>query len=306
MAVGQHLVWVTVFNGPSGYPLLAVRWLEYVFCGLCGEKNIPVYIKRDTRVYLHALTDRYATRLLLRVRDLKSARFSDLKEVIGNPRTLTVKIQRLIEMGLIQSGGNRYTLSSLGEEACTLLERLEEALRQAKVEVSGVERVPHAYYASLLRRYCRILIDHYGERLFGVLVFGSVARGDWDKDSDLDLLLIVSGWEEKPAWERVRELLSLRPRLKETVEYKSAREKGYLPVIQHHPLSSSEAKRFQRLSVDVCVDGIILYDKDGFLRSLMEDYRRRLREQGAKRILLPGRGYYWILRDVRAGEVYTI
>ncbi len=44
-----------------------------------------------------------------------------------------------------------------------------------------------------IRRCRERLVEYYGDRLQKVLVFGSVARGEAQPDSDLDLLVVLDG-----------------------------------------------------------------------------------------------------------------
>ena len=58
------------------------------------------------------------------------------------------------------------------------------------------------------------LSELYGERLRGVYLFGSYARGDFSKDSDVDVLIILSGpigpGEEIDRYSMIRAALCLR------------------------------------------------------------------------------------------------
>jgi predicted nucleotidyltransferase len=51
--------------------------------------------------------------------------------------------------------------------------------------------------ARLLQKYANDIIDLSDKKIQIVILFGSVARGDWTKDSDVDLLAVVSGKESE-------------------------------------------------------------------------------------------------------------
>lgn len=50
----------------------------------------------------------------------------------------------------------------------------------------------------LLRKLKHGLIQLYGERLKGVYLYGSYARGDFQEGSDLDVMVILSEFERAP------------------------------------------------------------------------------------------------------------
>lgn len=45
----------------------------------------------------------------------------------------------------------------------------------------------------LLQAIKQRLVEHYGERLKGVILYGSEARGEGDGDSDVDLMVLLDG-----------------------------------------------------------------------------------------------------------------
>jgi len=252
------------------------------------------------------LLDDFASKVIEELSSRGPLRFKDLLGAVKNPKTLSRKLAQLSSAGLVSGGGGGYRLTERGSRAAELIAGLRDLLGGPKAEIKGAERIPHKSYRELLRRYCRILLDNYGERLLGVAVFGSIARGDWDLDSDIDLLVVVEGWDDKPVWERVRELVRLRGELRRTEEYRSSLRLGYRAIIQHYPLGGGEALAFHRIYMDACVDGIVLYERDRFLTGLMEGVRDRLAQLGAKRVSTPGGRRYWVLSNVKAGEGYRL
>jgi hypothetical protein len=50
-----------------------------------------------------------------------------------------------------------------------------------------------AEIAPILEEAKRILRELYGERFSGLVLYGSMARGDYDDESDIDLLVLLKG-----------------------------------------------------------------------------------------------------------------
>ena len=98
--------------------------------------------------------------------------------------------------------------------------------------------------AQTVRECRRILRRHYGDRLAGVLLYGSMATGRHDAESDLDLLVLLSGELDyfaelrtiirllRPLQLETDRLISARPAAAEEVEqgalhfYRNALEEG--------------------------------------------------------------------------------
>jgi len=250
------------------------------------------------------MMDKYASTILIELEREGTARFSELMKAIKNPRTLSKKLKELNSLGMVESKDGVYSLSGKGKQAAGFVKSWLELIEAPKAEIVNLDRIPHRAFADVLERYCKILLDRFKNRLLGVLVFGSVARGDWTKDSDIDLLVVVDGWE-KPTWERTGELMGLMDGLRQTREFKKAVGQGFIPIIQHYPLSGLEAERSHRIYIDACVDGIVLYERDGFLTRVLGNFRRRMAKLGAHKVYLP-KGYYWVLWKGRAGEVFEL
>lgn len=59
--------------------------------------------------------------------------------------------------------------------------------------------------ADILRRIKEKLQEAYGDRLKGVLLYGSEARGEAQEDSDIDLLVLLDG--QVDLWDEIRTIV---------------------------------------------------------------------------------------------------
>ncbi len=141
------------------------------------------------------------------------------------------------------------------------------------------------------------LIDPVARRLndlVSIVVFGSFARGDVREGSDLDVLIVV------------RNLQGDRLRLSATLSRSIDPPPGFPRPISPVVLTVDEVKMHPPILLDMVEESIIVYDRDNFMRKLLEGLRRKLTEMGARRIKTEN-GWYWILKpNVKLGEVVEI
>ena len=89
----------------------------------------------------------------------------------------------------------------------------------------------------LLRKLKKGLVDIYGDQLKAVILFGSYARGDYNKNSDLDVMIVLdtykSRWEELVRSAELASDLSLEYNvtISRTIMSEEQWEKGDLPVL---------------------------------------------------------------------------
>jgi predicted nucleotidyltransferase/DNA-binding HxlR family transcriptional regulator len=215
--------------------------------------------------------------------------FGELTGIISNRATLSRSLRELIAQGLISKTGGGYELTPKGS---AVAEKVADVMRMLRTGEPDVERIPHPIYRDLLRRYFELLSEKLGDRLESVVLFGSVARGTWRKDSDLDLLVVAEGFEDP--MRALDELIPVVMRLKKTPEYSLALKEGFYPNIQHYPLSRAELAQLPRILLDVAHEGVVIYDRGGFSRAA-ELLRKRLEETGSYRVEIPGGEWYWVL-----------
>ena len=128
------------------------------------------------------------------------------------------------------------------------------------------------------------LVEHLrrqlGERLDAVVLFGSRARGEATEESDWDLLIIVEGLPRSPL-ARKRLWLSVAP--PEWVVW--AAPLLHTPEEWYGHISS--------LTLDIALDGLVLYDAHGHMKSFLDKVRFALQKTGLRRIR-KGRDMLWL------------
>lgn len=173
--------------------------------------------------------------------------------------------------------------------------------------MSAEPRVPppdlnHALRAAA-ERYADLLRDALGERLVSVVLFGSVARGEARPDSDIDLLVVAEDLPEG-RFARLR-LLELVDRAF-APELGQLRAAGLTPRVAPLLKSREEAGRIVPLYLDLVEDGRLLFDRDGFFRSVLDRLAASMRRLGSER-RVRGRVRYWVLKpDLKPGEVFEL
>jgi len=169
---------------------------------------------------------------------------------------------------------------------------------------SDVSRIP-CEYRQLIKEYCSAVEGHFGENLTSICVFGSVARGEATATSDIDVLVIARGLPSD-AGLRTRQTNLIHMNLKKTPAYRSLRSSGRSCLISDIFFTPSEVKKHPPILLDIVEDGVILYDKEGFLANVLKSLKEKLKKAGARKVVTE-KGYYWILKpDIKPPEVVEI
>jgi len=161
-------------------------------------------------------------------------------------------------------------------------------------------------YSEYLSQFLKLLKARLGDNLISVVLFGSVVRGEADEGSDVDLLIVSDGFEGSFG-ERFQHFQEIDKELLELETRKKLRREGYGTLISPVPLNRKEVERHPPILLDILTDGIILYDKNGFIKGELADLRKRLKALKAKKVRLPGNRWYWDLKpDYKLGEVVEV
>lgn len=166
----------------------------------------------------------------------------------------------------------------------------------------GLEHIAEPY-KNIICKLLDELLFALGDNLVSLIVYGSVARGQMRKDSDMDLLVISKGLPTS-RFERIRVFDMVEDTLTEDLEklYKNGYAITLSPVIK----TPEEAQKISALYLDIVEDGVIIYDKENFFEKILERLSRNLEKLGAERVWI-GRKWYWRLKkDYKFGEVIVI
>jgi predicted nucleotidyltransferase len=160
-----------------------------------------------------------------------------------------------------------------------------------------------AQFDSLLARLSDACLECYGDSLMSLAVFGSVGRGTPRPDSDIDLLVIADGLP-RGRMARMGEFQNVEAAMKPWLA--EARAAGLAAELSPVIRMPEEVLRGSPLLLDMTEDARVLYDRQGFLQSALEQLRARLQRMGARRIWR-GNAWFWDLKpDYRPGDVFEI
>lgn len=155
-----------------------------------------------------------------------------------------------------------------------------------------MEKFPDEELGEFIKR----LKESWGEELLSVILFGSWTRGEAKPGSDMDLLIVrehlpQSRLERFRLWHCVAQEIS----------------KTFARMLSVVLLTEEEARAARPFYLDMTEEAVILYDKEGFFLSVLDNLRKTLTKLGAKRVR-DAKGYpYWILKETCAfGEAIEL
>lgn len=151
--------------------------------------------------------------------------------------------------------------------------------------------------------FTKMLARILGNQLISVVLFGSIARGEARKKSDVDLLIVVKAPTETDLiWMR-EQITELCLDFEAQPEALALMKQGFPAVIRQIVYSEAEALRTHLFYLDLVVDGRILYDRDGFFAAKLARVRRRMARLGTRREYLSRRRWVWQLKPgMKPGE----
>jgi len=133
--------------------------------------------------------------------------------------------------------------------------------------------------AEPLRPLVKSLREGLGQNLIALVLYGSRARGEQRRSSDWDVFVLARSLPDSPM-KRYAQLRSLRYEEPEGgVSFLAKTRKEF-------------EDGFPSFYLDLALDGVILYDTDGYMESKLRRIREIIKETGLKRERIPG-GFFW-------------
>jgi len=136
-----------------------------------------------------------------------------------------------------------------------------------------------------LKRSSEDLVKILGDEFVGMVLFGSWTRGEAKEDSDIDVFIVFRSLKGFDVRARVYSVIA--EHVKKPLTLVDAR------------LSEIAGKDYELppLMINILYDGIIIWDRDGALKSLIEAGRRLVKEAGLVRYRTPDGKYGWRRAD---------
>lgn len=166
--------------------------------------------------------------------------------------------------------------------------------------------VGYEEYKGYLAALTKVLLDRFGDSLLAIVLYGSVARGAAAQTSDIDLL-IVQREPSSSYFERLAPVLDAERALRESEAFLLLARQGLSPSVSPLLLSEEEGRENRYIFLDMLDEGIVLFEREGYFTSRMGALRRKLKELGGRRVILPDGSWYWDLKpDLVLGEIFEL
>lgn len=89
--------------------------------------------------------------------------------------------------------------------------------------------------------------------------------------------------------------------------YREFSRNGLSPYFSYLILNYEDALKNRKIYLDILEDGIILYDPVRFFREKLNEFKKRIKELGSRKIVLEDGRWYWVLKpDLKFGEVFEL
>ncbi|MDI3310198.1 MAG: nucleotidyltransferase domain-containing protein [Thermoanaerobacterium sp.] len=152
----------------------------------------------------------------------------------------------------------------------------------------------------LLKSACQKV---YGDNLISLVIFGSVARGTPNPESDIDILIVAENIPDGRI-KRIQQFAKVESLLDDYLD--KLKKLGIYTELSPIIKTPSEVKIGSLLFLDMINDAKILYDKNDFFSKYLTEFSSELKKMGAYRVG-NNEKWHWVIKpDYKNDEVFHI
>ena len=161
-------------------------------------------------------------------------------------------------------------------------------------------------YVPLIKDLVGILKKQFADNLLSAVLYGSVARGQANKGSDIDICLIFRSLPDA-THRRTAYVTAFENELRIKKSFSRLFDDGYYVSVSPVEFTADELKlRTPVLFLDMIERGIVLID-DGTFEKKVEQLKRRMADLGTHKVTLEDGTHTWLLKkDARPGEAIAL
>lgn len=161
-------------------------------------------------------------------------------------------------------------------------------------------------YVPLIKDVVSILKKRYTDNLLSAVLYGSVARGQANKGSDIDICLIFRTLPEI-THQRTAYVTAFENELRTKKSFSKLFDDGYYVSVSPVEFTADELKvRTPVLFLDIIDGGVVLLD-DGTFEQKIEQLKKRMADLGTYKVTLEDGTHTWALKkDSLPGEAIAL
>lgn len=249
------------------------------------------------------LIDDYCLKILEQLEVYGESSFTALDISIKNKKTRSERLKFLLEKKLLIQKSGLYQITERGKKILKILVKVK-AIIQEENFFENYDRVPYIF-KNYLYTYISLLKEKFNNKIISVILYGSVTRGKWTYESDIDLLLIFSN-EISNKSDLNKTLTNISVALEKRLVLKDGNNRPIYCSLQEYPILLKELNNFRTLFYDIAMDGIILFDRSNIGFNFIKRINQRIISKRIKRIFISDKKFYWKRNDVQFGEVIEL
>lgn len=143
-----------------------------------------------------------------------------------------------------------------------------------------MENMKKAIFVEKLRPIIEALKEAFKKDLTCVVLFGSKARGDDRKESDWDLFVVIKELPQSPLKRQMMMRKTIYSKFNECVNFIAKTEKEF-------------EEGFPPFYLDLGLDGLILYDPNGYMSQRLQLIKKLIEDAGISRIRRKDGSFTW-------------